>query len=63
LSAASKEIPDELLEAFTGTGTTDDVIRRIREYSTLALPILQPAGSNIEDFESGLDAGQTFLHP
>lgn len=63
LSTASKEIPDELLEAFTATGTTDDVIRRIKDYSTLALPILQPVGSNIEDFESVLDAGRTFLHP
>ena len=63
LPAASNEISDELLEAFTATGTISDVIRRIKEYSRLALPILQPVGSNIEDFVSVLDAGRMFLHP
>jgi len=58
LAGASKEISDELLDAFTITGTSDSVIDKIEGFSRIVMPTLQPAGPNVRDVDGMLDAGR-----
>jgi 5,10-methylenetetrahydromethanopterin reductase len=60
LSSASKEISDELLDAFTAVGTSDGVIDKIEAFSKIAMPILQPIGADVGDANLVLDAGRAF---
>jgi alkanesulfonate monooxygenase SsuD/methylene tetrahydromethanopterin reductase-like flavin-dependent oxidoreductase (luciferase family) len=48
LPEASKQITDELLDAFTAAGNEDEVVARINDYAQIALPILQPIGVDSE---------------
>lgn len=59
LSQASTHIKDEMLEAFTLIGTTDQVSERITDFQKagLTLPILQPISMKPKDVRAVLSAG------
>jgi len=60
LSGASKEISDGLIDAFTITGTSDSVTEKVKAFSRIAMPILQPIGADIGDANAVLEAGRAF---
>jgi 5,10-methylenetetrahydromethanopterin reductase len=62
LPEASKQISDELLDAFTASGNEDEVVARINDYSKVALPILQPIGVDSRDIQMVLEAGRSYLN-
>ena len=63
VAEASQNVNDEMLEAFTLVGTTDDVLDRVDEYrkSGLDLPILQPISMKQEDMYAVLNAGAKLI--
>ena len=63
LQASSSFITDEMLEAFTLLGTSDQVCDRILEYkkSGLNLPLLQPISMKIEEISKVLETGAMLI--
>lgn len=65
LDESSRNVSDEMLDAFTLCGTTSDVGERIADYrkSGLNLPILQPISMTHQDIVSVIDAASTLVSP
>jgi 5,10-methylenetetrahydromethanopterin reductase len=62
LAGASRQVGLELLDAFTLTGTPDDVLDRLAAYTTagVRLPILQPVSIEEADVRRTIDVGREF---
>ncbi len=61
LAGAGNEISDDLINAFTITGTPNALIDKIEEFSKIAMPILQPIGTDLSDANAVLDTGRAYL--
>jgi 5,10-methylenetetrahydromethanopterin reductase len=60
---ASRQVGDELLDAFTLAGTADDVLARLATYvqAGVSLPILQPVSTSDDGMRRVIDVGREFL--
>lgn len=61
--AASRQIGNELLDAFTLAGTPDDMLERLAAYAEagVGLPILQPVSTEDADVRRVIDVGREYL--
>lgn len=63
LAEASRQVGDDLLDAFTLAGTADDVLARLTAYveAGVRLPVLQPVSAEDEGVRRVVDVGREFL--